>query len=186
MMEPGIALKPPTPADSEAAEVFLSFSSVDRATALRVEEMIEGLGLRCWSYASDQEAGGYADHMAKAIEGCRIVVLILTPASNASQAVQREIGLAVERGRLILPLCEDSTFELAPSLEYWIRTMYWSASLEELERLLRKELPAPPASPSDGIAAPATTPAAATTETTGWRWWNTLLIGMALLGFGVV
>ena len=162
----------------EAAEVFLSFSSTDREIALKVEAAIEAMGMRCWSFITDQEAGSYAAHIAEAITDCRVVVLILSEAACASEDVKREIALANERNRPIVPFSLDQGLMPSGDLAYRITGLQRAASREELERLLQpfRSQKTPLPLPIDPVPLPRR----------GIRWWGYVLMSLSVIGFLVV
>lgn len=88
-----------------AALVFVSYASPDLEPAERVRDDLEADGIPCWMAPRDVPAGGdYAEAITSAIEGCRAVLLLLSPAANASDHIEREAHLAVSQKRPILPV----------------------------------------------------------------------------------
>ena len=88
-----------------AALVFVSYASPDLEPAERVRDDLEADGIPCWMAPRDVPAGGdYAEAITSAIEGCRAVLLLLSPAANASDHIEREADLAVSQKRPILPV----------------------------------------------------------------------------------
>lgn len=85
--------------------VFLSYASLDAARAARIAERLEGAGIRVW-FDRAAIAGGatWSGEIVRAIQGCAALLVLCSPASMASANVQRELQLAMEDGRPLLPL----------------------------------------------------------------------------------
>jgi hypothetical protein len=106
-------------------EVFICYSSADRDVAQAVCEALETAHVRCWIAPRDIPPGSnYGRAIVDAINSCRVVLLILSPRSNHSVHVLREIQLAVDRKARIIPL---RTEDVAPSrdLEYFVSSCQW-------------------------------------------------------------
>ena len=152
------------------ADVFISYSSKDAATAAAVcAALEEGGRLRCWMAPRDIPPGAlWSAAIIEGIEASRVMVLIYSQHSNASQQVLREVERAVnKRLRLIpfrienLPPCKE--------LEYYISAVHWfdalGGPLAGHCRRLRDAIlgvpataaPAPPPPPTDGPNPPAMT-----------------------------
>ena len=109
-----------------ARDVFICHSSKDQASAETLCAVLEAARVRCWIAPRDIPPGtNYGPAIIDAINGCRVLVLILSKASNESVHVVREVERAVNRkGVRIIPLrMEDVT----PSrdLEYFISACQW-------------------------------------------------------------
>lgn len=122
-----------------AHDVFISYSSYDKTIADAVCAKLESRRIRCWIAPRDVLAGtDYAESIINAIEGCQIVVLILSANSNNSPQVKREIERAVSKGVSILTFkIEDVT--LTKSMEYYVSSEHWLDALTPpLENHLNK------------------------------------------------
>lgn len=86
-------------------DIFISYSSRDREQATVLAEMLTSAGLSCWI---DQHGIGAATSWSKeivdAIDECTALLVLLSPSSVASVNVVKEISLAAERHKKILPL----------------------------------------------------------------------------------
>jgi peroxiredoxin len=105
-----------------AHEVFVCHSSQDSEPAQSICDSLEKGRVRCWIAPRNIPPGmKYSSAIVKAIEECRVVLLVLSGRSNASQHVLHEIELAVNRKRIIIPFrIEDVT--LSSDLEYFLST----------------------------------------------------------------
>src|SRR5688500_17829592 len=85
--------------------VFLSYASADRARALRIADLLEGRGIPVWIDRHSIEGGtAWSAEIVRGVKGCTALVVLSSAASMASPNVQRELSLAVEENRPILPL----------------------------------------------------------------------------------
>jgi formylglycine-generating enzyme required for sulfatase activity len=116
--------------------VFISFASSDAAVAHRAVASLEQSGVRCWFSDRDIEpATSYPSVITDAVKNSGAVLLLLTEAANQSPHVVREIELAFNARRPILPVRIGGT---APSsdLQYFLSRSQWldvGASLDETE-----------------------------------------------------
>jgi adenylate cyclase len=87
------------------SDIFISYSSKDRAQADQLSELLRSAGLSVWI---DQEgievATSWSREIVQAIDDCKAFVLLLSPASLASHNVMKEVSLASEKRKKILPL----------------------------------------------------------------------------------
>lgn len=110
-------------------DVFISYSSIDKATADAACATFEKNGIRCWIAPRDVPAGSeWAEAIIDAIESARIMVLIFSTHSNESRQVRREIELAVSRGLTIMPIRLE---KIAPtkSMAYYMAGVHWLDAL---------------------------------------------------------
>ena len=103
-----------------------SYSSNDRAIADAVVERLESGGVRCWIAPRDIGAGeDWSGAIPPAIDECAVFILILSPSSNDSQQVAREVHIAqAVPGKLVIP------FRVAPvepkgALRYLLSGLHW-------------------------------------------------------------
>ncbi len=87
------------------ADIFISYSSKDRAQAEQLRELLASAGLSVWIDNSGIDvATSWSGEISKAIEDCKALVLLLSPTSIESENVRKEVSLAAERKKKILPL----------------------------------------------------------------------------------
>lgn len=119
-------------------EVFLSYASRDGATAQRVCDYLEGVGMPVWMAPRDVPAGAlYADAIVRAITACRALVLVLSQDSVASSHVGKEIERASSKRKPVIAFRLD-TAELTPALEYFLSESQWIDARQSLEPALPK------------------------------------------------
>jgi TolB-like protein/Tfp pilus assembly protein PilF len=148
----------PTPdagQDAQAtSDVFVSYASKDAATANAVVAVLESQGVKCWIAPRNVIPGSqYADGIVRAINGAKLVVVVLSESAIASPHVGKEIERASSKQRPIIALKTDAT-PLTPALEYFLSESQWvevgaestEAALAKLSDAVRRHLSAPPAS----------------------------------------
>jgi cytoskeletal protein RodZ len=110
-------------------DVFISYSAKNKAFADSVCFALEGRKIRCWIAPRDVRAGiPYAEALIEALDGCRIMVLLLSASSNTSPQVMREVERAASKGAYIIPVrIED--IALSPSLQFFIGPIHWIDAL---------------------------------------------------------
>jgi adenylate cyclase len=87
------------------ADIFISYSSKDREKAEQLTELLSSAGLSVWiDRQGIGAATSWSGEISKAIEECKALVLLLSPTSIESDNVRKEVSLAAERQKKILPL----------------------------------------------------------------------------------
>ena len=113
-----------------AHDVFISYSHKDKAVADAICAKLEQDGTRCWYAPRDIRPGAdWAASIVDAIEAAKVMVLIFTDASNASQQVLREINNAVSAGVVLVP------FKLTANppnrgMQYYLSTVHWLDAMD--------------------------------------------------------
>src|SRR5258708_7169262 len=84
--------------------VFVSHVSEDRAAALEIVRELERRDVGCWIAPRDVHPGRpYDDEIAAAIENCQAMLLIFSERCNESEYIRREVTVAGESRKLIIP-----------------------------------------------------------------------------------
>src|SRR5688500_19738506 len=116
--------------------VFISFGSADAELAHHVVQRLEQSGVRCWIADRDIDpAASYPAAITTAITGSGVLLLLLTDAATHSPHVHREIELAFNARRPILPVRIGGA---APTddLQYFLSRSQWldaGADLDDAE-----------------------------------------------------
>jgi ABC-type oligopeptide transport system substrate-binding subunit len=121
-------------------DVFVSYSSPDKAIADAVVAAVEGEEIRCWYAPRDIEPGAdWADSITQAIQECSMMVLVFSETANRSQRVIDEINYAIDRGKPILPFriephTPTGALSLHLSSRHWLDAYEpsWDAHLDRL------------------------------------------------------
>jgi len=120
-------------------DVFISYSTKDAAAAKAACAALESAKFRCWMAPRDIVAGArWGASIVRAINECRVMVLIFSGNANTSAQVHREVDQAFGKGKAVLPLrIED--IRPADELAYYLDTVHWLDALTPpLERNLEK------------------------------------------------
>ncbi len=183
-----------------AHDVFISYSSPDRNTALAVLHGLERAGIRCWMAPRDIKPGAiWAESIMEAIQHSRALVVVFSASANRSSNVINEVDAAVRKGAIIIPLrIEDVMPEGA--MEYHLRTRHWLDALtpdleahtsrlaEQVGALLASSSPPLPEPPSAHRVKPADLPRVARPPRAARppRSWKRLGVGflIAVVGLG--
>src|SRR5688572_20697756 len=101
-------------APEKQPHIFISYSRVDKNFALRLAHELRAAGFRIWLDQLDIPPGARWDaEVESALQSCEIFLIILTPASMASENVKDEIGYAIDSNKRILPiLLENASLPL--------------------------------------------------------------------------
>ena len=112
-----------------AHDVFISYSSKDKAVADAVCARLEARGIRCWIAPRDVAPGADWDEMnVRAIAESRVMVLVFSARANESQQVRRKVNLAVERGIAVAPFRIEDVTPSGP-LKNRLGTTHWLDAL---------------------------------------------------------
>jgi hypothetical protein len=112
-----------------AHDVFISYSSKDKAVADAVCATLEAKKIRCWIAPRDVLPGlPYGQALSDALRASRIMVVVLSANSNASQQVMREVESAVDGGLTIVPLRIENV-QPSGSMEYFLKAIHWLDAL---------------------------------------------------------
>src|SRR3954467_3493836 len=86
-------------------DIFISYSRTDSVHAEQLAELLSSAGLSCWIDRQGIDlATSWSKEIVQAIDGCRAFVVLLSGASTQSINVQKEVSLAAEQKKKILPL----------------------------------------------------------------------------------
>jgi len=100
------------------AEVFISYASEDRGRILDLVERLRGAGVSVWiDQMGIEGATMWSQEIVEAIDGCKVLILAISRRSTESENVVKELALASERRKKILPVCLDSS-GIPKSMEY--------------------------------------------------------------------
>ena len=130
-----------------AHDIFISYSSKDKAIADAVCHFLENGGIKCWMAPRDITAGfDYGDIIVNAIKNARLFVIIFSSNSADSQWVRSELNIAFSEQIPIIPFkIDESTIsgsnKLILNKTHWIDAYpKYEAKLETLVDSARKIL----------------------------------------------
>lgn len=100
--------------------VFISYSTADSVIAYQVRQVLEKNGIRCWMAPESIPAGGdYGQEIPQAIEGCSAFLLLLSEASQSSNWVPKELGLAIGKRKKVIPFQIDNA-EITTAFNFYL------------------------------------------------------------------
>jgi hypothetical protein len=92
-------------ATEKQRHTFISYSRINKEFALKLARELRAAGFPIWLDQLDIPTGArWDDEIEKALRECGIFMVILTPASIASDNAKDEIGYAIDHGKRILPV----------------------------------------------------------------------------------
>ncbi len=101
-----------------SAEVFISYASNDKERVLNLVDRLRESGVSIWiDQGGIEGATMWSQEIVEAIDDCKVMLLAISSSSTESKNVIKELALASERQKSILPIClEDSG--IPKSMEY--------------------------------------------------------------------
>jgi len=116
-------------------EVFISYASDDRARILDLLERLREAGVSVWiDQMGIEGATMWSQEIVEAIDNCKVLILAISKRSTESENVVKELALASERRKNILPVCLDSS-GIPKSMEYQLagiqRVEYFAGTEEQ-------------------------------------------------------
>jgi adenylate cyclase len=105
--------------------VFISHSVTDRHAAEAICEALEAQGQSCWIAPRNIPPGAeWAVAIMAGIVEARVVLLVHSAASSGSQMVRREINVAVDSRKSVIPVQIDATPPQA-SMQFYLGNTHW-------------------------------------------------------------
>lgn len=106
-------------------DVFVSYPNQDKQTADSVCNALEEAGINCWVAPRNIMPGyDWGAAIVDAIASTKIMVLVFSRHSNASEQIKREVERAVHKGMPIIPFRIEN-ITMSKSLEYFLSTPHW-------------------------------------------------------------
>ncbi|HEY3695870.1 toll/interleukin-1 receptor domain-containing protein [Phenylobacterium sp.] len=131
-----------------SASIFISFAAPDRKVASTLCKALESRGFRCWFSSRDILPGeNFQVAIVRAIRKAKILLLVFTANSNASEEMTKELALASQERLIVVPLrVEDVAPNEAFAYEFatrqWIDFFAdWEAAIDQLSERLAQALP---------------------------------------------
>jgi len=99
-------------------DIFISYSRKDLELALRLVSFLTECGHSVWIDQSDIHAAAlWSSEIVRAISGCSAFIVLISKNSVDSRNVVRELALASEKGKHILPIKLEQV-EIPEAMEY--------------------------------------------------------------------
>src|SRR6185503_8235849 len=117
-------------------DIFISYSSKDREKAVQLTELLASAGLSVWiDHVGIGAATSWSKEIVQAIDGCKAFVVLLSTSSNASTNVHKEVSLAAEKRKKILPL-DLEPVALSEDLQYHLAGLQ-RAPMTNIDSIIR-------------------------------------------------
>ena len=118
-----------------AEEVFISYGSADRDRIQDLVSRLRDAGVTVWiDEAGIEGAAMWSEEIVGAINHCKVLILAISPNSTKSKNVVRELALASEEEKTILPVFIAPT-DIPESMKYQLagiqRVEYFAGNEEE-------------------------------------------------------
>lgn len=108
-----------------AHDVFISYSSKDKAIADAVCHFLENGSIKCWIAPRDITPGcDYADIIEEAIKNAKLFIIIFSSNSSSSQWVKSELNIAFSEQIPIIPFKIDES-EMLGSNRLILNKTHW-------------------------------------------------------------
>ena len=133
-------------------DVFISYSTRDRAQACAIRSFLTERDISCWMAPESIPPGSnYTKEIPVAIRTCQVFLLILSDNAQKSPWVLRELDGAVNNGKNILPYLLDDT-PMEDEFQFLLTGCQWQLSwqenaLEGLVERIKSLLPPPEPKP---------------------------------------
>jgi hypothetical protein len=110
-------------------DVFISHSTKDKPAADAICAALEMARIRCWIAPRDVLPGiAFSGQIKRAIEQCKVVVLVFSSHSNTSEDVLREVQLAA-RNRCHIVNFRIENVNINDDLDYYLTVPHWLDAL---------------------------------------------------------
>jgi tetratricopeptide (TPR) repeat protein len=118
------------------ADIFVSYSRQDAGQAQHLTELLTSAGLSVWiDHTGIDAAKSWSAEIVHAIDNCQAFVLMLSPHSVQSHNVIKEVSLASEKRKKILPI-DLGPMEIPASIQYALAGLQ-RVSIENSEGILK-------------------------------------------------
>jgi hypothetical protein len=112
-----------------AHDIFISHSNKDKPIADAMCANLESAGLRCWIAPRDISSGeDWPTAIANAVSHSRVMVLVFSAHSNASDEVSRELFLAANAKAVIIPFKIENV-RPQPKNQFYLAGTHWLDAL---------------------------------------------------------
>ena len=112
-----------------AHDVFISYAQHDKPTADALCHGLESAGVRCWIAPRDVPAGSnWKTQLVEAIRSARLMLLVFSSEADRSPQVMREVDIAFESGRPIVPFRIEDV-KMNDEMYYCIAARHWLDAL---------------------------------------------------------
>lgn len=130
----------PAVSSKETYDVFISYSRIDSDKADEIVNILKQMNLNIWIDRTGEYSGrNYKSVIVNTIKQSHIVLFLSSGNSNKSENVIKEVSVAVEFKKMIIPIMLDNT-PYADSIAYDLTGIDYVNYEKEKEQLERKVL----------------------------------------------
>ena len=116
-----------------SAEVFISYAAKDRERVLGLVKQLRDAGVTVWiDQAGIDVATMWSQEIVSAIRSCKVMLISISPRSTESENVVKELALASERKKPIIPVYLEQA-EIPETMEYQL------AGIQRVEYFVENE-----------------------------------------------
>ena len=131
-------------AKTMSAEVFISYAAKDRERVLGLVKRLRDAGVTVWiDQAGIDVSTMWSQEIVNAIRDCKVMLLSISPHSTESENVVKELALASERKKPIIPVYLESA-DIPGTMEYQLagiqRVEYFAESEDAAFRAMVRSL----------------------------------------------
>ena len=106
-------------------QTFISYSHLDSQIAFALCNKLEEKGIGCWIAPRNITPGKkWANEIANAIPNSKIMIIILSASSNASEQVLREVEIAINHKLVIIPIRIEDIMPTG-GMQYYLAKLKW-------------------------------------------------------------
>ena len=103
---------------NKGTDVFISYSSKQSESAYEIAELLRQNGISFWmAPESIPPSADYLDEIPSALTNTKILLLLLTPESETSAWVSKEVATAIGSNKRVIP-CQIFDYELSPKYTF--------------------------------------------------------------------
>ncbi|MDP4230371.1 MAG: TIR domain-containing protein [Bacteroidota bacterium] len=116
-------------------DIFISYSSIDKDKAAKLAQRLRDAGFLVWMDDTDISAAAkWSSVIVRAIEECKVFIVLLSSNSFGSHNVIKELSLASEGKKHIIPVELEDAIDLTHEVKYQLAGIQ-RASYKEYERI---------------------------------------------------
>ncbi len=121
-------------------DVFISYKAEEIEEASWVKSVLESNGISCWMAPACIPGGSsYAVEIPQAIRQAKVFVLILSSRAQSSRWVSREVDLAINEGKIVLPFMLENC-ALKDDFNFYLTNVQRYAAYENKAAAIEKML----------------------------------------------
>ena len=127
-----------------SADTFISYSSAQQDIAYEYCDALNKRGRKCWMAPDSIPAGSdYPDEIGNAIDRIKSLVVLLSPNTNTSKWVPKEVNAAINSGKIVIP-CMLQDYTMSNNFKFYFSNVHihkaWEFNPDETFDYICKEM----------------------------------------------